>query len=825
MNINVKSSKILGIPKVKPNEGIEGLSDFPDVCFGDFIDDLFIKKLSTRGTETKCFPIIDLNGASTKSEDLFPKLLPDEWLSDLIGSRAYYTDLRTGRYNDYKIGNNAIRRFYKSPDDTKRILTAKIKSFIYSPSITFDEEGFKSYILNLLSLKFPDETFTQIKNVYISSGDSENKAEVNAQKIKSKYEGRFIKFIGKDEDEINSRIIKSINKLFELSDYAEVFALFVLAFIVLQKANIKVDMQTIKDILPLIWFDSEEVKESKNNSSQVLTDFLKTYELPSQIEEFSFDGESYKQECYVINGKRETMRGWGRHIYEHKIVSLSDYRELGAAISTAKDGFKVKFLLFEKDNNGNLEDCLKLLDMLHKCRFSNTNEQRMISENIDIYVCADFDFASVLIDSAINISEDVYYRVHICDYNKMAAQKMLSEAPVFLPKLIDGSDVNIVIIGINKATLQLTEEIVASTFLPDIPKVSLIGNDADFYKQKFQQKLPGVYKTEQRIKRIIPEFYECNIESTDFLELLTDNASDKYDLSLSGVLARGTYFIVDLGDDRDNMLFAKNLRAWLLSSDKNFSRTPFIAVKCEDGRNANIARYLVVNNKRSGKDYFNNYNLYFYGMKDSVFNPEYLYIENNRQKQMALNIHLSYYGNNLSDKDKKSALASYFRFSYNRDSSECASVSIVYMLYSLGIINNLEDLNNLKCDENKLAEKYEEWLKERGNREAAARYEHSRWVGFVLSRGWQSASLGQVRAYSGQESGKDHKHILCKLHPFICNWDDYNGDEESMKISALKAVNKDLQLPTESTYNIISAIGKILTKNPFEHTQKTEEYR
>lgn len=87
-------------------------------------------------------------------------------------------------------------------------------------------------------------------------------------------------------------------------------------------------------------------------------------------------------------------------------------------------------------------------------------------------------------------------------------------------------------------------------------------------------------------------------------------------------------------------------------------------------------------------------------MKDTMFNFDYLDIENNRQKQMALNIHLSYYGDNLNEKEKADAIASYFRFSYNRDSSECASVSIAYMLYSLGIIKTLDDL---KCDENQLA--------------------------------------------------------------------------------------------------------------------------
>lgn len=821
MNIAFSKSKILKIPQIKGSkvktgkvkgEGI-GVADFPKICFGDFLDDLFKNKIAFSDNNSSYVPIIDLNISSPKADVVTPKLLLDEWMSNLEGSTNYFSHLRTGKNKDYKIGNNAIDGFFKSNNDTKQKLIDKITSVIYSPEVNFHEKAFRSYILSIIDLKFPDEMYNKIKNIYIENGDSEE-AEENAKKIKSRYENRINNFIG--ENTIKEKTTKLITNLLDFAKYAEVLALFILSFIILQKYDINYGEGDHNDALKRIWFDFEKTKVDKARTTNVLSEFLKTYESPNQIEEFSLEGDSYKQECYVINGKIDKVKALYRNTYSHKTVSLSDYKELGAALSTAKEGYKVKFLLFGKDNNGNLEDCINLLDMLYKCRYLNDSERKTVSENIDIYVCANFDYASTLIDSATNTRDDVYYRVHICDYNKMVAQKLLSEAPLFIPSLIDGSDVNLVIIGINEATLKLTEEVIASTFIPNIPNVSLIGNNADFYKQKLQQKLPGVYKTEKRIKRIVPKFYECNIDSADFLELLTASPSPEGNLTLSDALAKGTYFIIDIGSDRDNILFARYLRAWILSCDENFLRIPFIAVKCEDERNANIARHLVVHNKESGNDYFNNYNLFFYGMKESVYNLEYLDIERNRQKQMALNIHVSYYGNNLNDRDKANAIASYFRFSYNRDSSECASIAIVYMLYSLGIIKTLDDL---QCNEKVLAEKYVKWLQENSNQEVAARYEHSRWTGFMLSRGWRSATLGQVDAYAGQESGKDHKHTLCKLHPFICDWDDFSHGEENLKIRALKAANEDLQLPTKSTYNIVSSIGNILTNNLFVHKE------
>ncbi len=835
MNINFSKSKILKIPKTRKDDVISEL-DLQDICFGDFLDDLFTKKIVYDEEKNCYFSVIDYRVSPLKSEDIVRNLILDEWLRECEGSTPYFTNLRRGfkrrnikdknkyndKYKDYKIGNNAIKDFYKNTNETKQKLIEKIDSFIYSPLVKFDEKAFRSYILSIVDLKFPDGEYIKIKNQHIKSGDSEKNATNNANKIRSRYENRLNNFIGGNKDaksKESEEIASIITTMLDYSKYAEVLALFVLAFIVLQKYSVVYDKQDHIDTRKRIWFDFKETNVDKDSSPYIVSQFLKDYELPDQIEEIPLKGDFYKQECCVVNGKIDKFRALDKYANGYKTVSLADYTEVITAISTAMNGYKVKFLLFGKDNNGNLEDCINLLDILHKCKFSNNHERKMVIENIDIYVWSDFDYASTLIDSAINTNKDAYYRVHICDYNKMAAQKLLTEAPVFLPNLADDSDVNIVILGINDGTIRLTEEIIASTFMKKAPNVSLVGKNADFYKQKFKQKLPGVYKTESSIKRIVPEFIECDIESADFLELLSDNLSAKEDLKLSNTLKKGTYFIVDIGDDRDNILFAKNLRAWILSCDGNFSRTPFIAVKCEDERNANIARHLVVHNKESGNDYFNNYNLFFYGMKDSVYNLEYIDIESNRQKQMALNIHLSYYGDNLNEKDKADAIASFFRFSYNRDSSECASNSIVYMLYSLGIIKTLDDF---KCNE-KLVDKYEQWLQERDNKEAAARYEHSRWVGFMLSRGWRAASLGQVRAYLGQESGKDHKHTLCKLHPYICNWDDFDDESENLKFDALKAVNKNLQSPKDSTYNIVSSIGKILTKNPFAQNESNTD--
>lgn len=57
MSIDFNESKILRIPEFNDDEGIE-LSDFPDIYFGDFVDEFFKKKIVVKGKRR--FPIIDL---------------------------------------------------------------------------------------------------------------------------------------------------------------------------------------------------------------------------------------------------------------------------------------------------------------------------------------------------------------------------------------------------------------------------------------------------------------------------------------------------------------------------------------------------------------------------------------------------------------------------------------------------------------------------------------------------------------------------------------------------------------------------------------------
>lgn len=482
-----------------------------------------------------------------------------------------------------------------------------------------------------------------------------------------------------------------------------------------------------------------------------------------------------------------------------------------ALSASAYNNKKTTIVLLSDDEDTNINDCAGILNKLRKLIDYEPDLAIQLSNNIDIYVKADFEFASSIIDSILSSFQNYYFRVHICDYNKLSARSLLYNAPLFLPCLgTNTRDINVVVFGNKDSAYTLIKEAVAVGYTGVITNITLLGKNSDYYNQKLIQECPGIYKEPEKLSRIIPEFYDIDFDRADYVDLFTNPQSESFDPAIFNKLITGNYFVVDLGDDKKNISFATKLRGLILLNS-SFTRTPFIAVKCESGITSDSVRNMVINNKKSGNGIYNNYNLFCYGMFESIFNSNALNITKNDYMRMGLNVHLSYCQSLNKDVLDISILKDYFSFSYNRDSSECKGISTIYLLFSLGIIKNSDDfakgLNQLTNEFNKL-------IQVDYKLDIALNAEHSRWVNYMLSRGWRSASLKQVLAYLGQESGKDHKHLLCHLHPFICNFNDFSENPEQYTI--IKEIENiiGLRSPYESTKQIIMDTDKIMFNFP-----------
>ena len=256
------------------------------------------------------------------------------------------------------------------------------------------------------------------------------------------------------------------------------------------------------------------------------------------------------------------------------------------------------------------------------------------------------------------------------------------------------------------------------------------------------------------------------------------------------------------------------LRTWLLRSRGTFDRTPFIGVKCVHAQNSTLAEHLTLSGQPAGNTYYSRYDLFPFGITRELYSYSCL-IENPRLEEVALQIHKSYY-----DGDDRRAENDYYSFSYNRDSSLLTAIGLSYRLFAGGACFE-ERKDYLRFGALESVELLGDYLKGiRTREEAAAALEQSRWNGFMLSRGWESADVHQVQAYIGQSTGASHKHMLAKLHPFIREWSEL-GSEDVIRILKMLQTKLDYnKLPKTTTQKSIADTPKFLAR-PDKAEKKT----
>lgn len=437
-------------------------------------------------------------------------------------------------------------------------------------------------------------------------------------------------------------------------------------------------------------------------------------------------------------------------------------------------------LFMSDDENKNLSECLNFIDKLFNVALSVSEEQKDITiNNIDIYVSANYETASMFLDASISdMGKNMYFKVHIADEQRDTAHSLLCDAPLFIP-LLDKrnieTSIDVVLLGSTETNYRIAKEAVACAYLGEKHPISItmLGNTSSAYENKLRRECPGLYNSEG-IRCIRPIFIPCDLESCDFPSYIYGNKHDKTDnISISETFKNGNYYVVDIGTDFENIQFAMELRTWLLRSRDSFDRTPFIAVRCSNSSNSYLASRLTVSGQLPGDAYYNKFNLFTFGSVEQMYSYKRL-IEEPLLERTALRIHESYYGSNIF-----SAKNDFYSFSYNSDSSLLTAIGLSYRLFVTGctLSSQAEYLGSAIFKNADLFRAFNEKIKNSSMLEESAALEQSRWNGYMLSRGWESASVSQVQAYKEQATGSSHKHSLARLHPFIREWADLNNKD------------------------------------------------
>lgn len=487
---------------------------------------------------------------------------------------------------------------------------------------------------------------------------------------------------------------------------------------------------------------------------------------------------------------------------------------------------RLVFLLMSKDEEKNLNECLILLDKLFNIVLDKSEDEKWkIIDAIDIFVSAKYETASMLIDANISdMGSDIYFKVHIMDEGRDTVHKLLCEAPLFLPALKkDNNKTEVVLFGSSEMNYNFIKESVACAYLEPFHtiRITLLGEKADALENKLYQECPGIYNENPHISCIRPKFIKCSIKDTDFpsyiygkicAEVLSGECESFLDTEIVNSLLEANYFVVDYADDLENIKFSADLRTWLLRSKGTFKRAPFIGVKCSDEQNAYLASHLTLSGQASGNSYFNKYDLFPIGISAQTYSYENL-INHPILNDFALRIHKSYYG----DKER-AAENDFYSYSYNSDSSISTAIGLCYRFFAAGVIFNDKDkyLNfgffKTSGIETRFEEKYKEKL------ENLAALEQSRWNGFMLSRGWESANQSEVQVYKEQSTGWQHKHILAKKHPFIREWEDLDTPKLTELLNILKSKFDYDRQPQVTTKKSIEDTAKF-----FNTAEKTDE--
>lgn len=619
-----------------------------------------------------------------------------------------------------------------------------------------------------------------------------------------------------------------------------------------------------------------------------------------EVADFSkcFNTESKKKICIINSNNYQTKALLKTLPKEYSVFSInanfsdteiSGIYEFASIKKCIDELIKEKSLkeaiicLFSDDEQENLNQAIEILDRLYNETLNRKERNDRIDfiNRFDIFIKANYDYASMFIDASISdMGDDIYFKTHIIDKYKNSIQKLLYEKPLFSPMLSNNTNESNTIVISNNINFNISaiREIISIGYMGTNYTVNAAVVCDKSIKTELDNKLytemPGIfkYKFSTELEKLLsydkqsvsnipldekyiikPSVFSFDSESVSasfVLNVASHNISEEtykelkdndpkgrgediiYNELINGKynglseneksnikntfksifinndgecykrLNSANYFIVDIGNDKENIDFAINLRKQFMANSKDMKRRPIIAVYCRDPKTAYLAGKITLSNQNQGDNWYNKYGLYFFGMDDTIYSYDAL--TNNSLEKLALHMHKVYC--NLEESESRSdkyhkPLNSFYSYQYNIDSSIATAIALRYRLFIAGYYKSENDINDsvIKKDFNPDNLKNNNF----------AEIEHYRWVNFMLSRGWQAPTFEQLSTYINDDEITNHKYMLLKLHPFIANWDDLDDDGDICK--TISSSQKQFTSPKKSTQNNVKEALELLS--------------
>ena len=275
-------------------------------------------------------------------------------------------------------------------------------------------------------------------------------------------------------------------------------------------------------------------------------------------------------------------------------------------------------------------------------------------------------------------------------------------------------------------------------------KIRVYDKSAHAYREDFYRQCPGL-KDDPTI-----QFVQTDVCSASFHEQLLAPENSAY----------ATYIVVAMGSDQLNLSVSNELfKAYRRHTGFDDSKMPEIFTR--------------IRAQAKSEPYFHNAeflekrHIHLFGSTASIFSDKTIF--DTELENLALAVHLTYQGALQLDPESADyrAVANSFKTSeYDRRSSMAVALHIPAKLCMCDKIVNTGK-NNVTPENIRI---FAECLKTDPDLpERLARNEHDRWNAFMLSEGYQPASVEEMHLYAGTVG--NNRDDLTKLHPCIAPWD------------------------------------------------------
>lgn len=470
-----------------------------------------------------------------------------------------------------------------------------------------------------------------------------------------------------------------------------------------------------------------------------------------------------------------------------------------------------RYFLCKENTSSNYRDLLKILDY-YKRTWETAGPY-----DIEVFILGKENHLLSLIDTAQQYMENRIIPIHIINPPKLAAEHLLAKHPLFYPVLdypVDEKNmtlqtIHFVICGTTECAeylLRTAYWMMNFTGTMIHPKISLIGKNASCLLESIISRCPGLTES---ISEEYPslETYKSNFISKDF-----DYYSHEFENYFNTLLVSGErlFFAIAAEDDLTNFEFATTLREKMIQfyvtkgKSSMLKNLPPIAFYCNDFYVANMSQKLVVNVLNHGDSWYNNHSIVpfgldvdIYGFNGMVENPiehlsKCIALEYNNHSIPADPLQITSY----EKLELKNNLHDYYGKQYNKQSSYAVALSIPYRLFNC--INNVHRIlpatwnitNGDTYYNYDILSFFADKLKHLSEKSilSVAKWEHDRWVRWMLSEGWMPASVDEILLYNEQGSEKHQLHIA-KMHPCICDWDELENMEKDLAAEKAEPVD------------------------------------